>query len=385
MMDKNRTNHHDVDSLSPLARRTSEGSRGSDDCLTPPTGNPTVNDVHAREYRLGASSDGASSDGASSHRGQNDLANSADFSQSARLESDLAWEAMRFVWGELSDEERACFEQQMDDSQTARDALVAASLLVDCLQAATLAPCRSGKAIVPRERSSGEQASELGERQANSGLLATAVETTSTKAGAEVRQALGLGDRRTSRECIANEFSQSSGAASCTGTGPAAETQPGPCRSVRSAKHQNAGVRQETSRRSRWFRAVSLVTVLMSLTGALGVLISGVAWFANWDANLMQRLQPHRLGDRGHELAESRDTVPGATKDASELAYYWMETQQSWAGSDASSDLLSPAAGGEEDWSEATDHTMEDSVESIEAPSWMLAALQHRTTQGGEE
>lgn len=380
MMDKNHSNRHDVDSLLPSALRTSEGSRVPNDCLTSPTGNPTVSDVHAPEHRLRSPSDGASL-----HRGQNDLASGADFSQSAMLESDLAWQAMRFVWGELSDDERACFEQQLDDSQTARDALVAASLLVDCLQAATSAPCRSGNAIVPRKRSSSEQASDLAERQSNSGLMATAVETTSPKVAEEDRQTLGLGNRRTSRECVANDLSQSSGSASCTGTRPAAERQPGPCRSVRSGKHQNAAVRQETGRQSRWFRAGSLVTVLMLLTGALGVLISGKAWFANWDANRMQRLQPHRLGDRGHELPESRDTIRWATKDASELAYHWMETQQSWAGSDASSDLLSQATGGEEDWSETTDHTMDDSAESIEAPSWMLAALQHRTTQGGEE
>jgi hypothetical protein len=380
MMDKNDGSRQDADPPSLSVRGAMEGRFVSKDGFTVPSGKPSQSEVDASEHPLRAALSSASS-----HCGQDDRVGGADATPSTTLESNLAWAAMRFVLGELSDDERAGFERQLDDSQAARDALVEASLLVDCLQAAMSDPDSSGRAIVPQERTSLEQASHLGERQSNSGPMATTVETTRTKVELEARQTLQQGACCTSRERVTSDLSSSAGTAARTGTRPAADRSLGPHHTVRLAKFHKATEPEQTGRRARWFRAVSLVTVLLLLIGAFGVLISSKPWFANGNANLMQELQPRRLGNRDHELAKSPDTVQGSTSDARELAYHWMETQQSWAGSDPSSDLLGPATGGEEDWSEPTDHTLEDSVESIEAPSWMLAALQHRTTQGGEE
>jgi hypothetical protein len=56
---------------------------------------------------------------------------SSDFTQRSSNDSD--WLAVRFVLGELNDDEVAAFEQQLANDQTARDALVQATRLVEAV------------------------------------------------------------------------------------------------------------------------------------------------------------------------------------------------------------------------------------------------------------
>lgn len=296
------------------------------------------------------------------------------------VDSDLAWSAMQYLLDELPVAERDAFEELLDQSQEAREALVEASLLVEMLQ--STAPQQNG----PQLLLGVVELSTLQTSNPRTLFPSTAIAPVATtqplpgKSESDCGGTSGLVEEQStaftsSLLCHDRNLPTGMTNANARCRSATCEVAGGTSELLR-AKTGTSG--QECTRRP-WMSS------RIWLSGCFLLMMVGCVLLWNaWHQSGANQLADRDLATTLRSVKRTPETIssgmrnPSNISHHSDLVLHWVETQQSLLDVDAATDSLA-GLDSEDDWSDAHDNSLEEMSDVFEAPAWMLAGVQHRT------